>query len=150
MDRDRDGMPDRWERSHRVHAPGADADHDGLPNRFEYRARTDPRRRDSDRDHRRDGREDPDRDQLDNAGELRAGTDPRNPDTDGDGVLDGSEAGAGAREADPEPATDAEVEAENLADEIEVMDGEDVLDEGAEVPPDGEDAGDGDVLDESA
>ena len=90
-DRDRDGLPDRWERVHRVKAPGADADRDGLSNLVELLARTNPRKRDTDRDRTPDGREDPDRDGLDNRGEARSGNHPRKRDTDGDGILDGRE-----------------------------------------------------------
>jgi len=59
-DRNRDGLPDRWERAHHLslHLNQArrDTDHDGLNNRGEYRAGFDPRDRDSDDDGIADGR----------------------------------------------------------------------------------------------
>src|SRR5689334_14541196 len=60
-DRNRDGLPDRWERSHhlslRVDQSRRDQDHDGLDNRGEYRAGLNPHDRDSDDDGIADGRE---------------------------------------------------------------------------------------------
>src|SRR3954453_8936933 len=60
-DRNRDGLPDRWERSHhlslRVNQARRDQDHDGLDNRGEYRAGLNPHDRDSDDDGIADGRE---------------------------------------------------------------------------------------------
>src|SRR3954447_23202507 len=60
-DRNRDGLPDRWERSHhlslRVNQARRDQDHDGLNNRAEYRAGMNPHDRDSDDDGVADGRE---------------------------------------------------------------------------------------------
>ena len=56
-DRDRDRMPDSWERRHKVSKPRADKDRDGLRNRDEYRFGWNPRKRDTDRDGIRDGRE---------------------------------------------------------------------------------------------
>src|SRR3954464_12479790 len=60
-DRNRDGLPDRWERTHhlslRVNEARLDQDHDGLNNRGEYRAGTNPRDRDSDDDGIVDGKE---------------------------------------------------------------------------------------------
>ena len=68
-DRDRDGLPDRWERQHALptgqRSGGGDPDRDGLNNRSEYRRRTNPRMRDTDRDGASDG------------AEVRAGSDPR-------------------------------------------------------------------------
>ena len=78
-DRDRDRMPDSWERRHHVSKPRGDADRDGLRNLLEHRARTNPRRRDSDRDGLRDG------------AEIRFGWHPRKRDTDRDGIRDGRE-----------------------------------------------------------
>jgi hypothetical protein len=94
-DRDRDGMPDRWERSYGLSVKtanaNADPDRDRVDNRNEYREGTSPVRRDSDRDRTGDGREDSDGDGLSNTAEDRSGNDPRNPDSDGDGVGDGQE-----------------------------------------------------------
>ena len=60
-DRNHDGIPDRWERSHRlslkVNQARRDQDRDGLRNRAEYRAQTDPRDDDSDGDGIEDGEE---------------------------------------------------------------------------------------------
>ncbi len=60
-DRNRDGLPDRWERSHHlslhVNQSRRDQDHDGLNNRGEYRAGMDPHKRDSDGDGIADGKE---------------------------------------------------------------------------------------------
>jgi hypothetical protein len=78
-DRDRDRMPDSWEKRHHVKKARGDADRDGLRNRAEYRFKTDPRRRDSDRDGLRDG------------DEIRFGWHPRKRDTDRDGIRDGKE-----------------------------------------------------------
>jgi hypothetical protein len=78
-DRDRDRMPDSWEKRHHVKKARGDADRDGLRNRAEYRFKTDPRRRDSDRDGLRDG------------DEIRFGWHPRKRDSDGDGIRDGKE-----------------------------------------------------------
>lgn len=97
-DRNRDGIPDSWERKHRLAlVDGQDAkdqDKDGLTNLVEWQADTHPRRRDSDRDGRPDGREDADRDGLINGFEGPTGHDAGEPDTDGDDVPDGRE-GAG-------------------------------------------------------
>jgi hypothetical protein len=94
-DRDRDGLPDRWERAHglSVHRASAngDPDRDRVDNRNEFREGTDPERRDSDRDRRLDGREDGDGDGLSNVAEDRSGNDPDDPDTDDDRVGDASE-----------------------------------------------------------
>ena len=61
-DRNRDRIPDRWERRFHLsltrNQARRDQDHDGLRNRAEYLARTDPRDADTDGDGRRDGRED--------------------------------------------------------------------------------------------
>jgi hypothetical protein len=60
-DRNRDGLPDRWERAHhlslRLDQARRDQDHDGLDNRAEYRAGLNPHDRDSDDDGIADGRE---------------------------------------------------------------------------------------------
>jgi hypothetical protein len=60
-DRNHDGIPDRWEKRHRLST------------------RVNQARRDQDRDH------------LRNRAEFLAGTDPRNADSDGDGLPDGEE-----------------------------------------------------------
>lgn len=94
-DRDRDGLPDRWERAHGLSAhrasAGGDPDRDRVDNRNEFREGTNPQRRDSDRDRRLDGSEDRDDDGLSNVAEDRSGNDPDDPDTDDDGVGDAQE-----------------------------------------------------------
>ena len=90
-DRDRDLMPDRWEKRHKVRSAKADHDRDGLTNLTEALARTNPRRRDTDRDGLPDGREDTDADGLHNRAEQRSDHHPRRRDSDGDGVPDGKE-----------------------------------------------------------
>src|SRR3954451_5137199 len=60
-DRNHDGIPDRWEKRHRLST------------------RVNQARRDQDRDH------------LRNRAEFLAGTNPRNADSDGDGIPDGEE-----------------------------------------------------------
>ena len=93
-DRDRDGLPDRWERRFDLstkHRSGkGDPDRDRLSNRREYKLRLNPRRRDTDRDGLRDRAElrrwktnprraDTDRDGYNDLVEIRAGTNPRDP-----------------------------------------------------------------------
>jgi hypothetical protein len=60
-DSDRDGMPNRWEKSNglKVHKADArgDKDHDGLKNLAEYRLGSDPRNPDSDDDGVKDGQD---------------------------------------------------------------------------------------------
>ncbi len=60
-DRNRDGLPDRWERRHglslRVKQASRDQDRDGSNNAMEYAANTNPRDRDSDDDGVKDGDE---------------------------------------------------------------------------------------------
>jgi hypothetical protein len=89
VDRDHDGLPDRWEREYHLsttsRSSGADRDRDGLSNFREYRLRTNPRRADTDRDSLRDGAE-----------VKRYKTNPRKKDTDGDGYSDGAEVKAGS------------------------------------------------------
>jgi hypothetical protein len=89
VDRDHDGLPDRWEREYRLstthRSSGADRDRDGLTNFREYRLRTNPRRKDTDRDGLYDGAE-----------VKRYRTNPRKKDTDGDGFSDGAEVKAGS------------------------------------------------------
>jgi hypothetical protein len=61
-DRNRDRIPDRWEKTHhlslKVKQGGRDQDHDGLKNRGEWRAKLDPRDDDTDNDGVEDGDED--------------------------------------------------------------------------------------------
>lgn len=60
-DRNRDRLPDRWERAHhlslKVNQARRDQDRDGLNNRGEFRAKTNPRDDDSDNDGIEDGQE---------------------------------------------------------------------------------------------
>lgn len=62
-DRNRDRIPDKWEKRHdlslKVVQTRRDQDRDGLSNLGEFRAGTDPRDRDSDDDGIRDGKERP-------------------------------------------------------------------------------------------
>jgi thrombospondin type 3 repeat protein len=61
-DRNHDGLPDRWERSHhlslKVNQARRDQDRDGMRNRAEFVAGTNPRDADTDNDGVKDGRED--------------------------------------------------------------------------------------------
>jgi Bacterial TSP3 repeat len=116
-DRNRDGLPDRWEQRYGLSTKravaGRDPDRDGLSNYREYRHRTNPRRRDTDRDGLGDGTElrryrtdprkrDTDGDSLDDRVEIRRyHTNPRKRDTDGDGFGDGLEVRAGTDPGDP-------------------------------------------------
>lgn len=104
-DRNRDGLPDRWEKrnklSLKVKQHRRDQDRDKLNNRSEYKHRTHPRRADTDGDGLRDGEEvdegtnprDPDSDDdgLGDGFEVEIGYDPTDPDSDGDEVPDGAE-----------------------------------------------------------
>jgi hypothetical protein len=105
-DKDRDGLPDRWERRHGLstkhNSAGRDNDRDRVDNRNELRQHTDPRDGDSDNDRKRDGAEDADRDRLRNAAEDATGNDPVDPDTDDDGVPDGREHAGVIRSLDEE------------------------------------------------
>jgi hypothetical protein len=96
-DRDRDGLPDRWEKRYHLStkrkSARGDADRDGLRNRREYRLRTNPRKKDTDGDGLRDRAE-----------VRRYKTNPRKKDTDGDGFTDGQEVRAGT---DPRKAQSA-------------------------------------------
>ena len=60
-DRNRDGLPDRWEKAHKlslkVNQSGRDQDRDGANNAAEYAAHTNPRNCDSDHDGIKDGKE---------------------------------------------------------------------------------------------
>jgi hypothetical protein len=111
-DRDRDRLPDRWERRHGLsthhRSAAGDPDRDTLRNRSEYRLRLHPRRRDTDRDGLSDGREvkrtrtnprrkDTDGDGISDGIEVeKTKTNPRRKDTDGDGIPDGREVGVGS------------------------------------------------------
>jgi hypothetical protein len=94
-DADRDGLPDRWEKRHRLStkakSANGDADRDRVDNANEWREGTSPRDADSDGDRRRDGAEDADRDRLSNAAEDATGNDPKDRDSDDDGIADGGE-----------------------------------------------------------
>ena len=94
-DRDRDRLPDRWEKRFHISTAKAsaegDPDRDRVDNLNERRQGTNPRDRDSDNDRRPDGREDRDGDALSNAAEDLTGNDPVDRDTDDDGVRDGAE-----------------------------------------------------------
>jgi hypothetical protein len=87
-DRDRDGLPDRWERKYhlstKVKSAKKDRDRDRLRNRQEYKHKTNPRKKDTDRDGLRDRAE-----------IFKYKTNPRKKDTDGDGFSDGAEVKAG-------------------------------------------------------
>src|SRR6266480_3350332 len=60
-DRNHDGIPDKWEKKHRlslkVNQARRDQDHDGLNNKQEFRDKTNPRDADTDNDGVRDGEE---------------------------------------------------------------------------------------------
>lgn len=60
-DRNKDGLPDRWERRHKlslkVNQAGRDQDRDGAKNAAEFTAGTNPRKADSDNDGVKDGAE---------------------------------------------------------------------------------------------
>lgn len=94
-DRNRDGIPDWWEKRHglslKVNQARRDQDRDGLNNLYEFRSRTSPRDKDSDNDRIGDRSEDPDRDRLTNRQEQLSLTAPRDADSDNDGVTDDSE-----------------------------------------------------------
>lgn len=136
VDRERDGLPDRWEQRHRLTTPAdsarLDPDRDRLSNRAERLGRTDPRRRDTDRDGVPDGAElgrgtnlrpaDPDRDGLSDGRELGMRTDPRRSDTDADELQDAEEL---ATRTNP---LDADSDDDGHRDGIEVRGGADPRD----------------------
>jgi hypothetical protein len=82
-DRNRDRIPDRWERRYhlslKVKQTRRDQDHDGLNNLGEFRSKTNPRDDDSDNDGVEDG------------DERSHGLNARDDDSDDDGVEDGDE-----------------------------------------------------------
>ena len=82
-DRNRDRIPDRWERRYhlslKVKQTRRDQDHDGLNNLGEFRSKTNPRDDDSDNDGIEDG------------DERSHGMNAKDDDSDGDGVEDGDE-----------------------------------------------------------
>jgi hypothetical protein len=82
-DGNRDGLPDRWERQHKlslkVKQANRDQDRDGLRNKLEHRYGTDPRNHDSDDDG------------LDDKREVVTANDPTKRDSDDDGVRDDDE-----------------------------------------------------------
>src|SRR4051812_4806072 len=95
-DRNRDGIPDKWEKKHGISTSKrgmakADPDKDGLANRFEWRAGTNPKAADTNGNGVPDADEDMDRDSVDNGNEQRERTKPCKADSDGDGVKDGAE-----------------------------------------------------------
>ena len=98
-DRDRDRLPDRWEKRYGLSiskkSARRDPDHDGLRNLREFRLRTNPRSKDTDGDGLRDGAE-----------VRRYHTNPRRKDTDGDGYSDRVEvlAGTNPRKGDKHPS----------------------------------------------
>lgn len=91
-DRNRDKIPDSWERRHRlslkVNQAGRDQDRDRVSNLCEFQAGIGPRRDDSDNDQTRDGDEDSDGDGLANAVESRIRLGCGSADTDRDGIGD--------------------------------------------------------------
>jgi hypothetical protein len=94
-DRNRDRIPDRWEKkfhlSLKVDQANRDQDRDRVDNMNEFEEGTNPMDADTDNDGVRDGKEDRDHDGLDNRGEDSSANDPVDPDTDNDGVEDGDE-----------------------------------------------------------
>jgi|SRR4051812_13852528 hypothetical protein len=99
-DRNRDRIPDRWERAHHlslhVNQARRDQDHDGLNNRGEFRAHMNPRKADTDGDGISDGDE--------NAGTVASFT---------DGVLTINLAGGGTLTGAVDQ--DTEIECDNVA-----------------------------------
>lgn len=93
-DRNRDGLPDSWEKrnklSLKVKQHRRDQDRDKLNNRLEYKYKTNPRKADTDGDGLKDGEE------------IYEGTNPRDPDTDDDGLKDGFEIDIGFDPTDPD------------------------------------------------
>ena len=105
-DRNRDGIPDRWEKrfdlSLKVDQANKDQDRDKVDNLNEFQEKTNPRDKDTDNDGRKDGKEDGDHDGLNNQNEDASANLPDDPDTDNDEVKDGDEvAGTIASFQDP-------------------------------------------------
>jgi hypothetical protein len=105
-DRNRDGIPDRWEKrfdlSLKVDQSNKDQDRDKVDNLNEFQEKTNPRDKDTDNDGRKDGKEDGDHDGLNNQNEDASANLPDDPDTDNDEVEDGDEvAGTIASFQDP-------------------------------------------------
>lgn len=82
-DRNHDGIPDRWEKSHhlslKVNQARRNQDHEGLDNREEFENGTNPRAADTDTDG------------LTDSEEVEIGDDPLSDDSNGDGIPDGQE-----------------------------------------------------------
>jgi hypothetical protein len=114
-DRNRDRIPDRWERAHhlslRVNQARRDQDHDGLRNRGEFRAHMNPRKADTDGDGIEDGDE--------NAGTIASYS---------DGVLTIDLAGGGTLAG--EVTQDTEIECDDTARASDDGDGDHHGDEG--------------------
>ena len=122
-DTDRDGIPNRFERTHgmnpnRASDAKADFDRDGLTNLREYRIESDLRDEDSDNDGHDDG---------DEVRDGSASTDVDDADTDNDGTRDGDEDADmdGIENEDEDDATetcvadDDDRDSDNIADEDE-------------------------------
>ena len=94
-DRNRDRIPDRWEKRHglslKVDQRKRDQDRDGLRNLAEFRSGTSPRAVDTDKDGVDDTDEDRDNDRVDNGNEQREGTLPNDRDSDNDRKNDAAE-----------------------------------------------------------
>lgn len=92
-DKNKDGIPDKWEvKNHlslKTNQAKKDGDKDKLNNLGEYQSGTNPNKKDTDKDGVNDAKEDADDDGLDNRSEVAVGTSPRKKDTNGDGVADG-------------------------------------------------------------
>jgi len=94
-DRNRDRIPDRWEKrfhlSLKADQANKDQDRDKVDNLNEFQEGTNPRDKDSDNDGVKDGREDGDRDGLNNQNEDASAILPDDRNTDNDGTEDGDE-----------------------------------------------------------
>ena len=69
VDRNHNGMPDRWERRHHVHKSSADPDRDGVANLGEFHNGTKPHDADTDDDGIRDGDDDANHDGIEDRDE---------------------------------------------------------------------------------